>query len=594
MPRRLPVLLACLLLLACLARDGAQAGEPAPVPGPSPQAWLDLGGARVLASPGWPRALAGFLPPGRPVEPLALPLPPGPLLVLGVLDDDPWARELARLSPRLVPREGLRGGWVLEARLVQGVPRVVLLAGDGAALMAARFELETYTPEARAGAPRSLDMTRPDEEGSVRVALGVRRQRPVLPLRALVAAQAGPAVLEAASLHANRLWLPAGEDAPGMARLALQYGVDPVARLALHPPPLHGAQALPGWARELERLVAEVQRWQARGVHHVALELAADVPGEEAARAAWEGWLLRQLAQRTQAGGLAELLVVLPSGRDPAVGPHLARVPRALLGWRAPAAGELTALDLRRVRATARVPVVLVDGWMQPTQALPSLPRGREALAAAGLAGVVVLPGPGADELLAQAWSPEAAERSVEAARAAWHEALGPRAALGPAPTPGALAAWLRAAAARVEPGLEGSAAVPGFLRAQATQARRDAEALEAAPAVLAVPRGTLGLDPAATLDVEGVRLAAACDGERLALRLQGTAAALPDGRAPLWVQGRLHLLRPATDAPGFTARLLLARDALGGDPHAGRVLHLVLRADASGRRTRVALVLLP
>lgn len=594
MPRHVPVLLACLLLLAGGLRTARAEPPAAPAAPAAPEAWIDLAGARVLASPTWPRALEGFLPPGRTVEPLALPLPAGPLLVLGRLDDDPWARELARLSPHLVPREGLRGGWVLEARRVKGVARVVLLAEDGSALMAARFELETYTPEARAGAPRSLDMTRPDEQGSVRVAVGVRRQRPVLPLRALVAAQAGPAALEAASLHANRLWLPAGEGAAEMARLALQYGVDPVARLALTPPPLRGAQALPGWARELERLAAEVQRWQARGVHHVALELAADVPGEEAARAAWEGWLLRQLAQRTQAGGLAELLVVLPPGRNPAVGPRLAGLPGAQLGWRAPAAGELTALDLRRARAAARVPVVLVEGWMEPAQALPSLPPGREALAAAGLAGVVVLPGPGADEVLAGAWAPEAAERSVEAARAAWQEVLGSAPAPGPAPTPAALSAWLRAAAARVASGLEGRAAVPAFLRAQATQAQRDAEALEAAPAVLAVPRGTLGLDPAATLDVEGVRLAAACDGERLALRLQGTAAALPDGRAPLWVQGRLHLLRPATDAPGFTARLLLARDALGGDPHAGRVLHLVLRVDASGRRARVALVLLP
>ncbi|MFM8386901.1 MAG: hypothetical protein ACKOCB_08830 [Planctomycetia bacterium] len=588
MPRCLPVLLAC-LLLAWPAPQEARAGA-----GPAAQAWVDLGEARVLASPGWPRALAGFLPPGRVVEPLALPLPPGPLLVLGVLADDPWARELARLSPRLVPREGLRGGWVLEAQLVQGKPRVVLLAEDGAALMAARFELETYTPPAREGAPRSVDLTRPDEEGSVRVAVGVRRQRPVLPLRALVAAQAGPAALEAASLHANRLWLPTGEAAPGMARLALQYGVDPVARLALAPQPLRGPEALPAWARELERLAAEVQRWQARGVHHVALELDADAPGEEAARAAWEGWLLERLAQHAQPGGLAELLVVLPPGRDPALGPHLARVPGALLGWRAPAAGELTALDLRRARAAARVPVVLVEGWMEPAQALPSLPRGREALAAAGLAGLVVLPGPGADEVLAGAWAPEAAERTVESAQAAWREALGLHAGLGPDPKAATLAAWLRTAAARVESGLEGRAAVPAFLRAQAAQALRDAEALEAAPAVLAVPRGTLALDPAATLDVEGVRLAAACDGERLALRLQGTAAALPNGRAPLWVQGSLHLLRPAKDAPGFTAGLLLARDALGGDPHAGRVLHLVLRVDARGRRARVALVLLP
>ncbi|MFM8980685.1 MAG: hypothetical protein ACKOSS_09535, partial [Planctomycetia bacterium] len=499
MPRHVPVplcrlplcglLLAGLLLLAGGLRPaGAAPEQPAtgqPAPGQASPAWIDLAGARVLASPGWPRALAGFLPPGRAVEPLALPLPAGPLLVLGRLDDDPWARELARTSPHLVPRAGLQGGWVLEARLVQGVARVVLLAEDGAALMAARFELETWTPPAREGAPRSVDMTRPDEQASVRVAQGLRRQQPAVRLRAMLASGPGPAALEAAALHANRLWLPADAGAPEMAQLALQYGVDPVARLALQAADVRGPHALAGWTAGLERLARDVTAWQARGVHHVALELAADTPGEEAVRAAWEGWLLERLAARVQPGGLAELLVVLPRGRDPAVGPRLERVPGAVLGWRPPPAGLLTVLGLRRVRAAARVPVVLVEDWMEPAQALPSLPRGREALATSGLAGLVVLPGPGADEVLAAAWSPESAEHTVEAARAAWLEALGPApgrdlatsartgtsASTGNAPTPAALAAWLRAAAQRVEQGLEGGAALPPFLRAQAAQA---------------------------------------------------------------------------------------------------------------------------
>src|SRR5262245_59119245 len=124
-----------LALLLLLVSAPAAAEDEAP---------LDLGAARVLASPGMPKALERFLPPGRPVERLVRPLPDGPLLVLGLPRTDPVADALIR---ELDLPGDLRGGWSVCARKDRGRTLVVLLGADPAALYAARFELETVAPE---------------------------------------------------------------------------------------------------------------------------------------------------------------------------------------------------------------------------------------------------------------------------------------------------------------------------------------------------------------------------------------------------------------------------------------------------------------
>jgi len=430
---RMPHTAATLLVILALVRGAAPllADEPAT---------LDLSQARVLASPGWPAALEGFLPPGRTVEPLVVPLPKGPVLVLGLWDADPAARELGG-ALGLVPREGLGGGYVVDVALVDGQPRAVLLAQDAAALVAGRFELETFTPEARAGAPRSLDMTQPNEQAGVRSAVGRRAVRPRYRIRGLGGNEDGGSPLELASAHANRLWLqpdkPRMEGRPSSFAQLAEHGIVPVALARLRylrgvkgPPvgdfkvshlfPVATLDPVQRAANQAQSAIHDLLAWQSKGVRHFALELTTHEPPEDALQRRIDALIVRRTIQALRPGGLEELLVIPPRGSAPATWPDMSGIPEVLVGWHGPTGRDLviTREQAARVACEARVPVVLIETWMADVWYLPSLPRGREEDLGDELAGVVVLPGLAAIEALATAWAPGAPEPSTHPALA--------------------------------------------------------------------------------------------------------------------------------------------------------------------------------
>jgi hypothetical protein len=589
MARALP-----LVLLALAAWGGGRpaGAEDAGVEG----AGLDLSQARVLASPGWPPALEGFLPPGRTVEPLTLPLPPGPLLVLGLVGQDDAARRLA--ARRLAAGEGLRGGYLVDAEEHAGHAVALLLADDAAALAAARFELETFTPEAKAGAARSLDMTQPDEQGGVRIARGRRTVRPAFRIRALGGLEHQGSLLDAASAHANRLWLatprPVTSGRPRSLALLAEHGVVPVAWAQLEV-----AGRGPASEAEVARVLGDLRAWQAEGVRHFALllpDLASQGP-----RAARErhAELVRALVPPLRVAGLDEVLVVPRAGSDPATWPDMRGIPEALVGWVGPDPRplEVTRAQAERIVERAGVPVVFMETWMSDVWGLPSLPRGRDPGLGEVLAGVVVLPGPGAVDAVAHAWSPQATPPT-----------------LGPAldelldccvADPSDAEAWLVAGAQSLEQALEGRFGAPLWQRGLPRRMREDAAALPPADQRLLVwydpqaRRADGSLDPACWDAAPVKRLGpaevrAVSDGELIALRVRvprdAGARRLSVALGPHHPATRLDLgglvfsvdeLGPTVvqggDAGHTVATLTLDRNALHGDPHPGRVLPLGL-----------------
>lgn len=597
--------LALVLAVALLTGTGSGLGAAAD----EEPAWLDLTGARVLASPGWPAALEGFLPPGRAVEPLVLPVvPQGPVLVLGLWDSDPAARELARLLG-VDMRQGLRGGYVVEAALWKGHPVAVIIGMDAAALAAARFALETFTPEARAGTARSLDMTKPDEQGGVRIAMGRRGMRPRFRIRALGGIEEQGSPFDAASAYANRLWLeserPPMVGKPGSFARLHEHGVEPVAVARLPAAGLlDAAPARPLFKKSTVlrtatpsaalRLVADAQQaidgllaWQAKGVRHFALVLRAPTPPHDLDQRQIDALIVRRTVQALRPGGLKELLVIPPAGSAPVSWPDMSGIPEALVGWYGSSDQALTVTraEAARVACAARVPVVLIETWMQAAQGLPSLPRGRDEALGEVLAGLVVLPGPAAAEALARAWAPSAPEPSA-------HPALDELLACCAA-EPTDPAAFLLSTASNLEQALAGRFADPFWLRRLPATLRAAAKELPpAAQRVLARHVGAApALDgrlsepawadaPATAVGPAEVR--ALSDGRRLTLGVRvpesARASTLRLRVGNGWDRNDVTLdLARTVSRRGGALEIEVAFDhyALAGDPHPGRVIRL-------------------
>jgi|GEM_PF-6423499 len=628
---------AFVLGFALLSGTGSKAGTAdSDEPG-----FLNLTGARVLASPGWPAALEGFLPPGRAVEPLVLPVvPEGPLLLLGLWDSDPAARTLGR-ELGLEAGQGPRGGYVVDVRLWQGHPLARIIGQDAAALVAARFELETFLPEAKAAAPRSLDMTKPDEQGGVRLRLGRREVRPRFRIRGLGGLEEQGSLLDAASANANRLWLPVGGPVtagkPRSLAMLHEQGVNPVAwgyAGSSWAPAPDMQDRLLDWrlTKQMEAELARLARtplalteevrpalegllaWQAQGVRHFALRLPAYIAPLRLHQRQIHAAMVRRAVQALRPGGLAELLVIPPAGSAPASWPDMSGIPEALLGWFGSSSHALTITraEAARVACAARVPVVLIETWMARSLGLPSMPRGRDADLGDVLAGVVVLPGPAAVEALALAWDPGAPQA---AALAALTELLGCCAT-----EPTDAEAFLRSTATNLEQALTGRFADPPWLRTLPKILNAGAAVLPpAAQRVLA-----RYVETAPTLDgrlaeaawtqapatqVGPVDVRALSDGRLLILGVRvpdsARATALTLRVDTGWGAERvtldLDLTRPPTSLPAepdsAQSQVGSAREievafghyTLGGDPHPGRVFRLGVEITTASGTQRLA-----
>lgn len=596
-----------LLLLALLAPPAPAAAAP-----PAEPASIDCSAARVLASPGWPRALERFLPPGRPVEPLTLPLPEGPLLILGLLDSDPVARALGESLLGLDPEGDLGGGYVASGWR-DGARTIGLLLGqDAAALAAARFELETFTPEPRVGAPRSVEFTKPDEQAGVRLALGRRDVRPRHRWRGLGGLSEGASALGVAAAHGNRLWITQAGLLSHARRLA-DHGVVPVATRTARRAEILGASAA-GEASATGAWSAPFGPRFEGGLRHGALLLEA---GGGPLPAAQVGRFVRSVWSADLGGEPGELLVIPePEALEPREVPDLSDLPGALLGvWLTPQVrAGLTREGLTTLSRRAGAPLVLVEPWMaaaagQPPR-IPSLPRDLPDDLPDVVEGVLVLPGPGAESALSAAWAPvEDAEAFPELAdllAAAPHAPLEPRAflertadgleqalngRLAPPPWLGLLPRHLREAAAGLPPA-DQVVRAPLVPEPVALDGRLDDRAWR-----FAVPRAVGPLDLLALSDghrlvlglrlpdaarVEGVRVTLGPDPDRslvLSLKERRLVAVAPPG------------LRVAVGRRGDAreVEVLWSHDDLGGDPYLTRRFPLDVAVERVGGQDRLA-----
>jgi hypothetical protein len=577
-----------LLLLALILA----ASRRLPLGADEPVATFDLSQARVRASPGWPAALEGFLPPGRPVEPLTREGESFAQLILGLWDSDPVARDIGTHALGLDPRHGPRGGYVAVLTLHKGHPVGILLAQDAAALAAARFELETFSPDDVAMTERRVDVMLPDAEGGVRMALGRREVVPPFRIRALggLTGEEGP--LDVAAAHANRLWIDEREPQRRGPRrshsLLAEHGVLPVAQAVLWLATSEDGRSLAGHeppSQGVERLLA----WQKEGVRHFAVTLRAhdDAP-RDAALARREQALIEAVARALRPGGLAELLVVPLAASDDAErripAPDLRAIPEALLAWKGPTEKppSIPLEAARRKVARAGVPVVLLETWMEGVLGLPSAPRGRDPRLGEVLAGIVVLGGPGAAEVLARAWSPlEASDpqrdvASLFAAVPAFEDASDP-------------AAWCADVAAALDAARAGRIGDPHWLQRLPARARAAAEGLPRPEARLLArmttePLTTDGrLAESAWRDAPPLRLGPAvarglADRERVVVGVELPAALRADALLEVTTLGgpglprtrRLKLApRGCPGGPVPTAfEVPLHHYDLGGDPH--------------------------
>jgi hypothetical protein len=507
-------------LLAVLCFAGAARAEPEPEPAP-----LDLTGARILASPGWPGALKPFLPPGREVEPLALPLPPGPLLVLGLPDQDPVAREVGETLPGWKP---LHGGYVVDARREGDRALAVILAADAAALAAARFELETFTPSGKEAEPRSVEFQKPDEQGGVRIASGRRSVKPRYRIRGAAGLGPGETLLDIAAAHADRMWVPPDVSDRDLALLR-EHGVEPVA-----------------WTRNedsLQKILTLFLDLQRRGVRHFALDCRRSTgSGDECGP---EAQLAGRIADALRPGGLKELLVFRvdsDAARKNRTGKGLLDIPEAVLGWTGPNEQplEITRDQAWERRKQAGVPVVLVETWMEATDGgdprLPSGPHGRAGDLGDVLDGIVFLPGPGSAGALAATWAPPPdADTTPELA-----ELLG---ACAQNAKDGSM--FLLESAACLEQTLLGRYADPPWLRGLPQRLRETAASLPPSNGLVLARLTTEPLQVDGRLGeaawgeadwhrVGDVDLAAVSDGHRLVFALRFVAETPPYG---LWLE---------------------------------------------------------
>lgn len=376
----LPHMRRTLLLLVCLAlAPGVRAAAE------DEAAFVDLAGCTVLASPGTPEGLHPFLPRGQAPAPLTWPLPDGPLLILGLPGRDDAARDLAFFWNLLGPGEDLHGGYLVAAWHDGKRPIAVILGDDAAALYVARFELEAG-PE-RPGM-QVLDFTKPPAETGLRIRQGRRLERARFRIRAYYPRRervSSEAVLTAIAGRANRFWIDLGRQASALHLLPqlVRYGVVPC--IVLHVPEGH------------EPLAARrVEPWIRRGVRHLVLspaefEMSADDVG-------------RHVEHLRSVFDLDEVVV---SSAD------YLRVPSTLSTWYpGPAASSrIHSEQARTAVASAGVPLLFVDTWARVSRTpVPSRPRGRPPELGRLFRGVIVPDGPGALEVLEDAWRPRAEE----------------------------------------------------------------------------------------------------------------------------------------------------------------------------------------
>jgi hypothetical protein len=600
----LSLLLATLLALPAAAEDDDSDAPPAA---------LVLDQARVLASPGLPGELTPYLPGGCVPERLTWPLPAtGPLVVLGLPAEDPVARRIADLFGFDVDPEDLHGGYELRAWQDRGRNLVFVWGADAAALYAARFEFDASAPvEMMDPNMRSLDFRKPNQEAGTLVQTGVRRVRPPYAVRALALAGDPPPHLPSrvAGAHANEVWLDAAlTRTKAGARLvsALEArGIRVVRTLRW--------SAEPGTAISVATWAAATEAGP--DMRHVAIVFETPFPVVRQMGtyyAAYERSVVHKVAAYLRPH--LESLYVVPRCHADALAeaygppPDLRDVPEAAIAWSGP---EEHSVAITREQAEHRVreagmPVLLLDTWTAPFQSpahVPSLPTGRAAALGDVLAGVVVAPGPGVDDVLLSAWDVEAAARNASSTL----EAL---AFLGSGATD---------AMRLVPPAIEGllrlDRQVPGYLpwaaplaaelgriQGPATGVLRDNELAEASRDPWQAA-GILGRR-------DGVTLQARSDGSALHVRVDvgppqeiglpyllqvrlespGRAAGwhirwvpdeavierMPAGTPPLTRVGHVHVERSTPAADGsFRIDLRFDRFALGGDAHALRHFRL-------------------
>ncbi len=358
--------LALVLLATCLA--------------PRARGDLALDGATVLASPGVPSAWAADLPRGRAPSALAWPLPDGPLLVLGLIDRDPRARDLGEALGVIDPGEDLAGGYVVAGWWDGDRPVGVVLADGAAALLAARSDL---------GAARDAALGRAPEGPGLGIPEGVRRVTPGYARRAIDGGAHLAEAVETALRHrADAVWIDldrASEDEIRAALLRLApRGVVPVPRVT---------------ARTRDEVRAAGRRlasWPARGAVEGAVVLANAALTPRRARSPLEAAL--------RGSGLERLVVVPASSSAP-----LVAVPGIAWAWRIPPEGpEPGQVEARRREAGGSL--LLYEGFFAPLDApgapprVPCLPPGRPADLSSRFAGIVVGGMTDADDLLDAAW----------------------------------------------------------------------------------------------------------------------------------------------------------------------------------------------
>ncbi len=587
-----------LTLLALLTSGllGRAVAEPEAAP-------LDLTQARVLASPGWPSALGSLLPAGREVETLALPLPSGPLLLLG-LAGDAAAQVLAK-SLLGVEKGWLRGGYAIAGWRHGEQAIVFVLAEDAAALAAARADLETYTITPRKGPPPSMEQGPPAERGSVRV---VRAVTPRFRIRGATGFGPGENLLDIAGAHGNRLWLGEGADEQALTRMR-EHGIVPVAaaQLLWGGTPEGGKVYPPGRYPDrptVATAIAALLAWQTRGVRHFALDFGyvGTWLHEIDAAPGLEREAARQVADRLRPGGLAELLVIPSSLATDlsGIGPplDLRSIPEAVLGWQGPveAPTTISRADAARAVKEAGVPVVLVETWASAApEAIPSLPRGRDADLGEVLEGVLVRAGPGSADALAATWQPPLTPGP-------WPELTELLAACAPhAPDP---ASFLKTTSRSLELALAGRRADPPWLRALPERLRLTAASLPPSDELLLaawVPEPVVidgRLDDRAWTQARPLALGpgellALSDGRRLVIGVRLLASAYGDAGATMWTPTRggtallgwhaattyaddWHTEAAATlRGDYFEGEASFDRSSLEGDPYPTRVLRL-------------------
>lgn len=414
-----------LLLLPALTAASAVAR-------PDADPWLDLSDATFLASPGLPAALMAYLPDGAAPRPLTWPLPPGPLVVLALPDQDPTARELVLALGLGEHGPEQAGGWRRLAWMDRERPIVLLLAADPVALLGARHEIESWIPAGSGSARESeLRSETPAARVGLRVPLGERSHRPAFARRALrTSAELSAAdVAELAAVGVQQVWIHAHAPTPPAAvRAALRhYGlVLGVVIEADEDLSERAGVASSAWTRTLATVL---RPWQERlEVRHFALDvpgLTGPPPPQPAAHASagaheappadaptWPA-LARSLADALRPQGLQEFVVlapVVPGARLP-VRPWR-DIPELVLASAGvqehPDAVEAADLDAaRRHLGAQRRPLLYRETWHAPAWSAlraPSLPRRREPALAKACEGLWVDGGRDAIATLARGW----------------------------------------------------------------------------------------------------------------------------------------------------------------------------------------------